>query len=191
MIKDTKQQIAEAALEALRTLGFAGATSRAIARIGGFNQALVFYHFGSLENLLVTALAQTSEQRLARYREAVAPVETLDELVPVMVSLWEEDKRAGHVQVVAQVIAGTANRPELCARVVELMEPWIELADETLRRVLPPGLPAADLGYATVVFYLGVNLMTYLDPNGQRVDALFEHAREWAPTLAPLLAALA
>src|SRR5690242_17067826 len=110
MIKATAQTIVKATLETLREEGFAGATSRAIARRGGFNQALVFYHFGSLENLLVTALAQTSEQRLARYREAVASVETLDELVPVMVSLWEEDKRAGHVQVVAQVIAGTANR---------------------------------------------------------------------------------
>ena len=43
----TKQQIARAALEALRTEGFAGATSRAIGRIGGFNQALIFYHFGT------------------------------------------------------------------------------------------------------------------------------------------------
>src|SRR6266581_2280999 len=45
----TKRRILDAALEALRTEGFAGATSRAIARIGGFNQALIFYHFGSLD----------------------------------------------------------------------------------------------------------------------------------------------
>jgi AcrR family transcriptional regulator len=79
MTKSTAQAIVEAALEALRTEGFAGATSRAIARIGGFNQALIFYHHGSLEQLLLAALARTGEERLARYREALAPVTRLDE----------------------------------------------------------------------------------------------------------------
>src|SRR4051812_30664664 len=111
MIKATAQTIVKAALETLREEGFAGATSRAIARRGDFNQALVFYHFGTLENLLVAALAQRSEERLARYRQAVAGIDSLDALVPVMISLWKEDKQAGHVQIVAQVIAGSANRP--------------------------------------------------------------------------------
>src|SRR5205807_2413899 len=83
MIKRTAETIVDATLETLRQRGFAGATSRAIARTGGFNQALVFYHFGSLENLLVAALERTSEERLARYRAAVAEVATLDELIPV------------------------------------------------------------------------------------------------------------
>ena len=60
MIKPTAQTIIESALATLRDEGFAGATSRAIARRGAFNQALIFYHFGSLENLLVAALEQTS-----------------------------------------------------------------------------------------------------------------------------------
>src|SRR5438034_11812268 len=102
MIKPTAQTIVDAALETLREEGFAGATSRAIARRGGFNQALIFYHHGSVEALLLAALARTSEERLARYREAVGEVETLDELVPAMADLWEEDKAAGHVRVVSQ-----------------------------------------------------------------------------------------
>jgi AcrR family transcriptional regulator len=189
MIKPTAQTIVEAALATLRDEGFAGATSRAIARRGALNQALIFYHFGSLENLLVAALEQTSEERLARYRDAVGPVETLADLLPVMTALWAEDREAGHVRIVAQVIAGSANRPELCSRVVELMEPWNELARQTLARVLPAGLPAAELGYATVVWYLGANLVAYLDPGGGRLEALFDEARRWTPLLEPLLAA--
>ena len=87
------------------------------------------------------------------------------------------------------MIAGSANRPELCARLIELMEPWNELAGETLARVLPPGLPAAELGYASVVWYLGANLVAYLDPAGQRLEGLFAEARRWTPLLGPLLAA--
>jgi AcrR family transcriptional regulator len=190
MIKATAQTIVKAALETLREEGFAGATSRAIARRGGFNQALIFYHFGSLEGLLIAALRQASEQRLARYREVIARISTLEELVPAMADLREEDKAAGHVQVVAQVIAGSANRPELASSVVELIEPWVALAEETFERVLPTGLPVADLAYGTVVWYVGANLVTHLDPAGTRMDAIFAHAREWAPLVAPLVGGL-
>ncbi len=189
MTKATDQAIVKAALATVREVGFAGASSRAIARRGGFNQALIFYHFGSLENLLLTALRQTSEERLAIYHEIIDPITTLDELIPAMADLWNEDYGAGHVRVVAQMIAGSANRPELAASVVELLEPWIELAQTTFDRVLPPGLPTAELAYGTVVWYLGANLITQLDPGGTRTDALFKRGREWAPLVAPLLAA--
>ena len=74
----TRDQILEATLETLRDEGFAGATSRAIARRGDFNQALVFYYFGSLDGLLLAALDLTSERRLARYRESLAGAKTLE-----------------------------------------------------------------------------------------------------------------
>src|SRR3954468_18966249 len=114
----TRDQILEATLETLREEGFAGATSRAIARRGGFNQALVFYYFGSLEGLLLAALEQASEERLGRYRAAVAGVDSIDAVIPVMADLWEQDKESGHVRAISQMIAGAVNRPELNDRVV-------------------------------------------------------------------------
>jgi AcrR family transcriptional regulator len=190
MIKPTAQTIVEAALKTLQTASFAGATSRAIARTGGFNQALIFYHYGSLEALLLAALQRTSDERLARYREAVGGIDTLDELIPVLADLWEEDKASGHVQVVSQFVAGSLNRPELSRRIVELMEPWIELAEETVGRVFPAGLPVRELAYGVVTFYLGVNLMTHLDAEHARTNALFARARELAPLVGPLLGSL-
>jgi AcrR family transcriptional regulator len=189
MTNTTAETILAAALETLKTAGFAGATSRAIARTGDFNQALVFYHYGSLEALLGAALQRTSEERLAHYRERVGSVDTLDQLVPVMVALWEEDKAAGHVRVVSQMVAGSINRPELGATMTALMEPWIDLAEETIARVMPAGFPAAEAAYAIVLFYLGVNLATHLDPEHARADALFSRALDLAPLVEPLLAA--
>ena len=182
----TKDQIVDAALKALQTEGFSGATSRVIGRIGGFNQALIFYHFGSLDGLLVAALARTSELRLDRYRGALADVTSLEELVRVMAQLYEQDKAAGHIRVVSQVIAGSVGRPELAPKVLELMEPWIAFAEDTLARVLPPGLPIPELAYATVTFYMGVNLLTHLDAESTRTDALFAQARELAPLVGQL-----
>ena len=60
----TRARIVEAALQALRDEGIAGISARGIARHGGFNQALIFYHFGSVEGLLV-AVAQRESERTA------------------------------------------------------------------------------------------------------------------------------
>src|SRR5919202_3636656 len=67
----TRQAMVEAAIETLRAEGFAGTTTRAIAQRGGFNQALVFYHYGGVNELLLAALDRSSAERLARYRAAV------------------------------------------------------------------------------------------------------------------------
>src|SRR5712691_12211908 len=124
--QETLDRIVEAALETLRTEGFAGATSRTIARRGGFNQALIFYHFGSLESLLLAALRRTSEERLTRYRERVAATAAVEELVPVLAELHAEDRATGHMRVVAQMVAGSLNRPELARGILASMEPWVD-----------------------------------------------------------------
>src|SRR5438477_2368367 len=96
---DTKAQMLDAALQALKTEGFAGATSRAIARTGGFNQALIFYHFGSLDGLLLAALDKTSAERLERYREAVDKADNAEQLAEVAATVHAEDRDRGHMTV--------------------------------------------------------------------------------------------
>ena len=66
----TKATIVEAALETLKTRGFAGTSAREIAKIGNFNQALIFYHFGSVQNVLLAALDLVSARRMSAYRPA-------------------------------------------------------------------------------------------------------------------------
>jgi AcrR family transcriptional regulator len=185
----TKLQILEATLETLKNEGFTGATSRAIARAGGFNQALIFYHFGTLDGLLLAALDQTSEERLERYRQAIADAETVDMLLAAVARLYAEDRERGHMTVVAQMVAGSAARPELKPALVERMEPWIALCEDAIGKGfgwlgLPELVPRRELAYAFVTFYLGVNLMTQLDEDRTRTDALFARLEAIAPLLA-------
>jgi AcrR family transcriptional regulator len=184
----TRKRIVDAALKTLQKEGFAGATSRAIARAGGFNQALIFYHFGSLDGLLLAALDQTSEERLARYRDAVANAETAEDLAEVAASIYAEDRDRGHMTVVSQMVAGSVARPELAKEVVARMEPWIELCEEALRKGLASSpaaevVPARDLAYAIVTFYLGLNLLTHLDEDRERTEALVKRLQSLAPLL--------
>jgi AcrR family transcriptional regulator len=184
----TRQRIVDAALKTLKEEGFAGATSRAIARAGGFNQALIFYHFGSLDGLLLAALDHTSAQRLERHREAVHQAETPEELAEVAASLYAEDRDRGHMTVVSQMVAGSVARPELAREVVARMEPWIELCEEALRKALSrqpaaEAVPLRDLAYAVVTFYLGLNLLTHLDEDRKRTEALVERLQGLAPLM--------
>ena len=173
----TRDQILAAALATLREDGFAAATSRAVAARGGFNQALVFYYFGSMDALLLAALDRTSEERLAAYRAALADARSLDDVVTMATRLYREDRDSGHIDVVSQMIAGSIARPELAPQMIERMQPWIDLSEEVLGRVagetpIGAAIPTRELAYAVVTFYLGANLLTHLDPDRARTSSV-------------------
>jgi AcrR family transcriptional regulator len=188
----TKQRIVEAALETLKEEGFAGTSARAIARRGGFNQALIFYHFGTLNDLLLAALDRTSAERMSRYREVVHPADTLQEKVRVATELYREDLESGHITVISELIAGSLTRSDLGPEVVARMEPWLEFAEEVVRDILV-GTELEDLlvprtvAFAVVALYLGVDLLSHLDHDKSRAEGLFKTAEGLAPLLAPFL----
>ena len=190
--QETKERILEAAFEALRSEGFAGATSRAIARIGGFNQALIFYHFGSVDGLLLAALDASSAARLERYRAALDQAGSTADLLRMAGEIYREDREGGHTAVVAQLVSGSLARPDLAPAIVERMDPWFAFCEEAIGRVIDGTpvaalLPVRDLAYALMTFYLGVNLLTHLDADSSRTDALFERVASVAPVLEQLL----
>ena len=189
--EQTRQRIAEAAYETLRTRGFHAATSRAIGDVGGFNPALTFYHYGSVHELLLSALEQASRDRLERYSEEARAAPGAQELLALMRRIYREDVESGFVRVASEMVAGAVAHPDLGPRVVDLMQPWIELAEESFARVLD-GTPLAgvanprDLADAAVMFYLGANLLTQLVPDRADVDRLLQAAEQGA-RLADLL----
>ena len=134
MSADTRTRILEATLATLKEKGLAGASTRAIAATGDFNPALIFYYFGSLHGLWLSALERSSTERLDRYRAVIEGAARIDELVDVLSRIYREDLASGHIRVVSELVAGSVANPELGPRVVELMEPWIELAERAVER---------------------------------------------------------
>lgn len=85
------------------------------------------------------------------------------------------------------VSAGVA-RPEMGRQVMELMEPWIALAEEAMQNALadaqlPAPVPARELAFAAVTFYLGANLVVHLGTDPPAVDGLLEAAEQGAAWL--------
>ncbi len=52
---DTRTKLLEGALRTLAEQGIAKTSARSVAAAAGVNQALVFYHFGSVDELLAAA----------------------------------------------------------------------------------------------------------------------------------------
>ena len=80
---DTKARLIEACRACLQEEGIAGTSARAIARHGDLNQALVFYHFGSVDGLLQATAREDSARRAALYAERLEGVDTLAALIAV------------------------------------------------------------------------------------------------------------
>ena len=188
----TKDRIIEAALATLRDAGYAGASARVIAAAGGVNQALIFYHFGSVDDLLVAALDRSSDARLARYRERFAAIATLPQLADAAAALFREDVASGHVKVLAEMVAAGSSKAELGRRVAERVAPWTAFTRETFAR-LTAGSPLAslispdDAAYALTSLYLGMELLNNLEDSHERSDALFASASRLAMLFGALL----
>ena len=185
MSTPTKQRIVDAAFEALRTKGFSGSSARAIASIAEVNPGLLFYYFDTLDDLLLETLRQTSEERLARHRASLEEVGSPAELVALLRRIYSEDSDSGHIRVVSEMVAGSVSRAPLGTRVMALMEPWVDLAEEGVRRTMA-GSPLAafaeprQMALAGVTFYLGANLVTHLTDGTETVDGLLASAERAA-----------
>lgn len=183
--QETRNALISGAIEALQEEGFAGASAREIARRAGCNQGLVFYHFGSVTNLLLAALDEVSVTRHAHYQAAVDRAHGLGELVDVAEAVFEEDLDAGHIAVLAEMIAGASATPGLAPEVAARIAPWRQFtsdalgavfSDTPLSAVVEPDVAA----HAVVALYLGLEMLAHLDGDRTAALALFARARQLA-----------
>jgi AcrR family transcriptional regulator len=171
----------DAALQTLIEEGYAGTSARAIAARAQLNPALIFYHYGGVDDLLLAALDKSSTERLERYREAISRPGRPDELVRRAAELFRQDIEGGHATAVTEMIGASLSKPQLRSELVTRMRPWLELTQQVLERLLgnsplaaftPAAAPAAS--FAIVSGYLGLNMLSRLMPNLSQAEALFQ-----------------
>ena len=171
-----------AAIDALREVGFAGSSAREIAGRAACNQALVFYHFGSVTELLLAALDDVSARRLAAYKDLVDQATALTDLIDSARAIFTEDLDAGHVAVLVEMITGAQSTPWLGEQVAARLAPWRDLAESAVGKALAGSpvelvLPAKELAHAVVAGFLGLELLASLDGDRTAALAMFERAR--------------
>ena len=190
---ETRARIVDAAVQTIRVEGVVGTSARAIARAGGFNQALIFYHFGSVQQLLLAAVERISEQRMARYQERLEGVTTLAELVKVGVECHREDVHDGNIRVLSQMLAASSSSPELAGRLQGFFDPWVALVEGAVARVLAGtvyegAVPVHDVAMGVVALFMGIELLNQLYDTQPSATVLFGAMGQLAGLLEGLLA---
>ncbi|MFE9095295.1 TetR/AcrR family transcriptional regulator [Streptomyces sp. NPDC007264] len=169
----TKAKLLEGALRTLTEQGIARTSARTIAAAAGVNQALVFYHFGSVDELLAAACRYGTEQRVARYRDRLDRIGSLAELLAFGREMHEEEKAAGQVAVLGQLLAGAQTHPRLASAAAAGIELWIAEIEQVLVRALAatPLAGFADAGglaRAVSASFVGIELYEGVDAQGAR-----------------------
>ena len=141
---DTKQRLVDGAVKVLGSEGLAGASARAIATAAGVNQALVFYHFGTVDQLLSVACRQATERRVALYRARFTAVTSIAELLDVGRQLQQTERAEGNIAILAQLLAGAQTDERLAPAVAAGLDLWITEIESVLGRLTATS-PVADL----------------------------------------------
>ena len=177
--EETRNRIVEAALQTIREEGIVGASARAIARTGDFNQALIFYHFGSVNLVLLAAVERISDQRMARYQERLAGVQTLEELIRVGAECHREDVAEGNIRVLSQMLAASSSSPELATGLRAFFDPWVQLVEDAVTRVIAGSaydgaVPVHDVAMGVVGLFMGMELLSQLYDTQPAAASLFQ-----------------
>ena len=195
MSTDTRERLLRGTIEALRTQGIAGVSARTIAAAAGVNQALVFYHFGSVDELLATAALWSTEQQVAAQRERFGRVRTLRELHQVGRELHVREGVEVDVTVLGQMLAGAQTNPAFAAATRDALALWTVEIERVLTRVLA-GSPLGEvadvpgLARAMTASFIGMELLAAVDPVGDKaafraldqLGALLEYLDDLGPT---------
>jgi AcrR family transcriptional regulator len=150
----TREQILDAAADALRLEGGAAATTRAVADRAGVRLSLVHYHFGSKGGLLAALLERENAALLERQRRLYAGPEPLAEKWRTACAYLREDLRSGYARVLWELWAAGLADEALARRWREAMAGWRALLEGVAERWAAEReleLPLPPLALATLV----------------------------------------
>ncbi|MFF3849428.1 TetR/AcrR family transcriptional regulator [Streptomyces sp. NPDC002328] len=175
----TKAKLLEGALRTLTEQGIAKTSARTVAATAGVNQALVFYHFGSVDELLAAACRYGAERSVSRYRARFETVGSLSELLALGREIHERERAEGHVTRLGQLLAGAQTHETLGPATAAGLDLWIVEIEKVLVRVLA-GTPfgeftdPAGLARAVAASFVGLELYEGVDTEGATaaLDAL-------------------
>ncbi len=177
----TRAALMAAAREALVDGGFEAATAREIARRADVNQALVFYHFGTVSDLLVAVLDEVSARRMASYRPLLEEARSLGDLFDAGGEVMASDLAGGDLAVLVALMTGARATPDLAAQVTNRLEPWRAFAREAVTKAarwLPLGrfMPVEEVADALLAGILGLELLAHTTDEDDVVRRVIDRA---------------
>ena len=175
----TRDKLLDATAELLAGEGLAAVSARSIAARAGVNQALVFYHFGTVSDLLEATVRRSVDLAVASYRDRFGDVTSVAELLTLGRDLLRTEQSRGNVAQMAQVMAGARSDEALARAGRYALEQWAGEIEGVLARILP-GSPVEGLippaGLARVIAAAAIGLQLYDGVDSAGADQAHEPA---------------
>lgn len=167
----TRAKLLAAAADTVREHGAAAASARVIAARAEVNQALIFYHFGTVSDLLEAACRHAVDDAADHYREQFARVTSLPGLLEVGRELHERERAVGNVAMMAQLMSGAGGDPALARAACYAMSVWIAEIEQVVNRVLRDSplfeiTDTAGVARAISASFIGLQLYDGIDADG-------------------------
>lgn len=167
----TRERLLDAAATVVRERGLADASARAIAAQADVNQALIFYHFGSVNAAIAAASDRAVAVSVAAYRDDFAAAHSLGELLQVGRRVHAGERANGNVALMAQLMAGAQRDDQLRTAAASAMDAWVGAIEPPLTRLLPTtplagAVDARGLARAIATGFVGLELYSEVDPDG-------------------------
>lgn len=183
---DTRRKILDAAFRCLAAHGYAALSIREIGKEAGVNSALINYHFGTKDQLVIEVLDAVNERLLARQKAMYGGPQGFAEKWAEARRFYESDLASGFVRLQAELMAAAYSNPwlrdKVAARVVAWTEPIHESVCEGLSELAALGIELPDALTAGAItnwighFWLGMEIGDLLGgwslPEGSNAEAL-------------------
>jgi AcrR family transcriptional regulator len=134
--QEAEAALLDAAERLLVELGYAGISTRVVAKEAGVNHGLVHYYFGSMENLLFEVLERFTGRLIERQRAMYAADAPFLEKWRTAMRFLDEDIAAGYPKVWYELQAMAWNRPEFRERVARVNADWRAVLTEAFENAM-------------------------------------------------------
>jgi AcrR family transcriptional regulator len=175
-----RERILEAAIEVLKSDGYAGLTMAKVAARAGESKPLVAYHYGSKQGLVGAAGRSIAEMITEAVLEAVDGAATVEAVIRAVDTgierVLDEDERVARLYF--DLAAVSVVEPEVRRTIAEVNEEWREVLVRLLTEA-SDGLTPARARVLTVMVIAGMQGMTLeriergVTPERKRARELF------------------
>jgi AcrR family transcriptional regulator len=174
-----RERILEAAIEVLKSDGYAGLTIAKVAARAGESKPLVAYHYGSKQGLVQAAgrsIAEMITDEVLAEVDGATTVEAVIRGVDIGVErVLDDDERVARLYF--DLAAVSVVDPEVRRTIAEVNEQWREVLVRLLTDA-DDGLPPSRARVLTVMVISGVQGMTL-----ERIERGATRERKWAREL--------
>jgi AcrR family transcriptional regulator len=186
----TRGAILEATLRRLVSDGYARLNLRDIAQEAGVNHALINYHFGSKQQLVLAVLDAANRRLLDRQQRMYEAPATAADKWREACTFYEDDLRSGFVRLMMELMAASFTDAALRREFVPRLLAWHRLIDEAVaetiaRHRLELPVSARAIGAWIACFWIGMEAEMTVG-----IDEADGHYREALQAMHALLAML-